>query len=113
MVRQWQDLFYEGRYACSYLDTTPDFVKLAEAYGAVGLRANKVSELDDVLREAIKAPGPVVVDVPVDQYENCYPMIPAGGCNHEMILQDPPDLKKKQAAATPAAGEDKDILLTA
>jgi acetolactate synthase-1/2/3 large subunit len=114
MVRQWQDLFYEGRYSCSYLDTTPDFVKLADAYGAAGLRAKSVSELDDVLREAIKTPGPVVVDVPVDSYENCYPMIPAGGCNHEMILEDPPELKKKQqSAGTPVAGEDKDIVLTA
>jgi acetolactate synthase I/II/III large subunit len=114
MVRQWQDLFYEGRYSCSYLDTTPDFVKLADAYGAAGLRAKSVSELDDVLREAIKTPGPVVVDVPVDAYENCYPMIPAGGCNHEMLLEDPPELKKKQkSAATPVAGEDKDTVLTA
>jgi acetolactate synthase-1/2/3 large subunit len=113
MVRQWQDLFYEGRYSCSYLDTVPDFVKLAEAYGAVGLRASKVSEVDDVIREAIATDKPVVVDVPVDSYENCYPMIPAGGCNHEMILADPPDLKKKQPAGAAAAGEDKDIILTA
>ena len=90
MVRQWQDLFYEGRYASSYLDVVPDFVKLAEAYGAVGLRAAKVSEIDDVIQEALAVDRPVFVDVPVDQYENCYPMIPAGGCNHEMILADPP-----------------------
>ena len=113
MVRQWQDLFYEGRYSCSYLDTVPDFVKLAEAYGAVGLRASKVSEVDDVIKEAMATDRPVVVDVPVDQYENCYPMIPAGGCNHEMILADPPDLKKKQPAGATATGEDKDIILTA
>ncbi len=112
MVRQWQDLFYEGRYASSYLDVVPDFVKLAEAYGAVGLRAEKVGELDDVLREAVSSDKPVIVDVPVDQYENCYPMIPAGGCNHEMILEDPPEVKKKQAGV-PVAGEDKDTVLTA
>ncbi len=112
MVRQWQDLFYEGRYASSYLDVVPDFVKLAEAYGAVGLRAEKVAELDDVLREAVSSDKPVIVDVPVDQYENCYPMIPAGGCNHEMILEDPPEVKKKQAGV-PVAGEDKDTVLTA
>ncbi len=111
MVRQWQDLFYEGRYASSYLDTTPDFVKLAEAYGAVGLRAQKVSELDAVLREAIAVDQPVFVDVPVYQYENCYPMIPAGGCNHEMILADPPDLKKPAKAGV--APQDKDTILTA
>ncbi len=114
MVRQWQDLFYDGRYASSYLDTTPDFVKLAEAYGAVGLRASKVSELDAVIREAMAVDKPVFLDVPVDPYENCYPMIPAGGCNHEMILADPPDLKKKAAAGTAkVAGEDKDTILTA
>jgi acetolactate synthase-1/2/3 large subunit len=115
MVRQWQDLFYEGRYASSYLDVYPDFVKLAEAYGAVGLRATKVSELDGAINEAISINKPVFLDVPVDQYENCYPMIPAGGCNHEMILADPPELKKKQKAGapTPVAGEDKDTILTA
>jgi acetolactate synthase-1/2/3 large subunit len=113
MVRQWQDLFYEGRYASSYLDTTPDFVKLADAYGAVGLRANNVSELDAVLREAISVDKPVFVDVPVYQYENCYPMIPAGGCNHEMILADPPDLKKPAKPGSPVTPEDKDTILTA
>ncbi|MGH7255373.1 MAG: thiamine pyrophosphate-dependent enzyme, partial [Nitrospirales bacterium] len=112
MVRQWQDLFYEGRYASSYLDVFPDFVKLAESYGAAGLRADKVSSLDDVLREAIDTKGPVVVDVPVHPYENCYPMIPAGGCNHEMILEDPPELKKKQTGAKDT-GENKDTVLTA
>ncbi|MBM4132244.1 MAG: biosynthetic-type acetolactate synthase large subunit [Nitrospira sp.] len=113
MVRQWQDLFYEGRYAASYLDKTPDFVKLAEAYGAVGLRASKMSEVDDVIREAMAVDKPVLIDVPVYQYENCYPMIPAGGCNHEMILTDPPELKKKQSAGAKVAGEDKDTVLTA
>src|SRR5438876_6389841 len=72
MVRQWQDLFYEGRYASSYLDTTPDFVKLAEAYNAVGLRAKKVDEVDGVIKEALKADTPVSVDIEVDPYENCY-----------------------------------------
>jgi acetolactate synthase-1/2/3 large subunit len=113
MVRQWQDLFYEGRYASSDLDATPDFVKLAEAYGAVGLRASKVSEVDAVIREALAVDKPVLIDVPVYRYENCYPMIPAGGCNHEMILDDPPELKKKQPAGTKVAGEDKDTVLTA
>jgi len=113
MVRQWQDLFYEGRYASSYLDTTPDFVKLAQAYGAIGLRANTVAELDDVIKQAIATDGPVILDVPVDQYENCYPMIPAGGCNHEMILPDPPELKKKQATGAKVPPEDKDTVVTA
>ncbi len=113
MVRQWQDLFYEGRYASSYLETTPDFVKLAEAYGAVGLRASKPSEIDAVLKEAIAVDKPVIVDVPTYPYENVYPMIPAGGCNHEMILEDPPALKGKQSAAGQAASKDSDTILTA
>ena len=113
MVRQWQDLFYEGRYACSDLGTSPDFVKLAEAYGAVGLRASKVSELDGAIREAIEIDKPVILDVPTHPFENCYPMIPAGGCNHEMLLSDSPELKKKQEAAGKAAPEDKDTVLTA
>ncbi len=114
MVRQWQDLFYEGRYASSYLDTTPDFVKLAEAYGAVGLRVNKVGDLEGVLKEAIATDKPVVVDVPTYPYENCYPMIPAGGCNHEMILEDPPELKRRlEGAPSTGSNEDKDTILTA
>jgi acetolactate synthase-1/2/3 large subunit len=113
MVRQWQDLFYEGRYASSDLAAVPDFVKLAEAYGAVGLRAQKVAEVDDVIREAISIDKPVFVDVPVDRFENCYPMIPAGGCNHEMILADPPELKKKQAKDGQSVREDSDTILTA
>jgi acetolactate synthase-1/2/3 large subunit len=113
MVRQWQDLFYEGRYACSDLGTSPDFVKLAEAYGAVGLRASKVSELDGAIREAIEIDKPVILDVPTYPFENCYPMIPAGGCNHEMILSDSPELKKKQEAVGKALPEDKDTVLTA
>jgi len=113
MVRQWQDLFYEGRYASSYLDTTPDFVKLADAYGAMGLRASKVSDLDNVLQEAIAAKGPVIVDVPTHPYENVYPMIPAGGCNHEMILDDPPELKLKQSGGAKVTPQDKDTILTA
>jgi acetolactate synthase-1/2/3 large subunit len=66
-----------------------------------------------VIKEAVAADKPVILDVPVYPYENCYPMIPAGGCNHEMILSDPPDLKKKQAAPTGVPGEDKDTVLTA
>ena len=113
MVRQWQDLFYEGRYASSYLDVYPDFVKLAEAYGAAGLRVQKVSEVDDGIREALSINRPVVIDVPVYQYENCYPMIPAGGCNHEMLLADPPDMKKPQPTGPHGKKQDKDTILTA
>lgn len=113
MVRQWQDLFYEGRYASSYLDQTPDFVKLAEAYGAAGLRIKTPNEVDDGIREAIAIDKPVFIDVPVDQFENCYPMIPAGGCNHEMILEDPPELRKRQTTGVKGKKESTDTILTA
>ena len=113
MVRQWQDLFYEGRYASSYLDNVPDFVKMAEAFNAVGLRATKVGEVDDVIKESLKTDKPVLVDIEVDAYENCYPMIPAGGANHEMILEDPPEMKRGEKPVSKVAGEDKDTVLTA
>jgi acetolactate synthase-1/2/3 large subunit len=113
MVRQWQDLFYEGRYASSYLEETPDFVKLAEAYGAAGLRINTPNEVDDGIREAISIDKPVFIDVPVYQFENCYPMIPAGGCNHEMILEDPPELQKRQTPGDKRKKESTDTILTA
>ncbi|MGB7949692.1 MAG: biosynthetic-type acetolactate synthase large subunit [Candidatus Binatia bacterium] len=93
MVRQWQDLFYEGRYSASYLGKLPDFVKLAEAYGILGLRAVKPKELEPVLRQGLKHKGPVLMDIHTDPFENCYPMIPAGGAQHEMMLEDPPELR--------------------
>jgi acetolactate synthase-1/2/3 large subunit len=92
MVRQWQDLFYEGRYSASYLGKLPDFVKLAEAYGILGLRADKPSEVEPVLKQGLKHKGPVLMNIEVDPFENCYPMIPAGGAQHEMMLEDPPEL---------------------
>ncbi len=113
MVRQWQDLFYEGRYASSNLGHVPDFVKLAEAYGAAGIRIQKVGDVDAGIQEAVAIDRPVFVDVPVYQYENCYPMIPAGGCNHEMLLADPPDLDKPEATNKPHIPKDPDSVLTA
>ena len=89
MVRQWQDLFYEGRYASSLLGDVPDYTKLAEAYGILGLRSLKPADVQPVIREGIKHKGPVLMDFHVDPYENCYPMIPAGGAHHEMLLNDP------------------------
>ena len=94
MVRQWQDLFYEGRYSASQLGKIPDFVKLAEAYGILGLRAAKPAEVEAVLKEGLKHKGPVLMDIETDPYENCYPMIPAGGAHHEMMLEDPPELNR-------------------
>lgn len=116
MVRQWQDLFYNSRYSASYLGQYPDYVKLAEAYSAVGLRATKPEEVDGVIQEALKTDRLVLIDFQVDPYENCYPMIPAGGANHEMIMEDPPELKKREPAKTgvKGAGEgEKEGVLTA
>ena len=93
MVRQWQELLHGGRYSESYMDSLPDFVKLAESFHCVGLRATKVSEVDDVIKEMIKVKKPVVVDVAVDQAENCFPMIPSGAAHNEMLL-GPADKKK-------------------
>src|SRR5260370_21410261 len=76
MVRQWQELMFDGRYSQSYSEALPDFVKLAEAYGAVGLRAERAGQLDDVIGEMLAVKRPVIVDVAVDPMENCYPMIP-------------------------------------
>jgi acetolactate synthase-1/2/3 large subunit len=86
MIRQWQELLHGGRYSESYSSSLPDFVKLAEAFGARGLRATKPSELDAVIKEMIAIPGPVIVDVATDQSENCFPMIPSGAAHNEMIL---------------------------
>jgi len=86
MVRQWQELLHGGRYSESYTDSLPDFVKLADAFGAVGLKATKPSELDDVIAEMIKLDRTVIVDCQVDQTENCFPMIPSGAAHNEMLL---------------------------
>jgi acetolactate synthase-1/2/3 large subunit len=90
MVRQWQEFFFGGRYSESYMDSLPDFVKLAESFGAVGLRASKPDELDDIIKEMIETPKAVIVDVEVDPDENVYPMIPAGAA-HNQITMSPGD----------------------
>ncbi len=100
MVRQWQELLHGGRYAESYSEALPDFVKLAEAFGCVGLRATKVAEVDDVIREMINTPKPVVVDMAVDPHENCFPMIPGGKAHYEILLGPEDDV----AEATPEEG---------
>ena len=86
MVRQWQELLHGGRYSESYTDALPNFVKLAESFGAVGLRTDKPSELDDVIKEMIATDNVVIADIGVDQMENCLPMIPSGSAHNEMIL---------------------------
>jgi acetolactate synthase-1/2/3 large subunit len=87
MIRQWQEFFYGKRYASSSLEgVSPDFVKLAEAYGAVGLRANKPEEVLPVLKKAFSIPEPVIIDFEVDPEENVYPMVPAGEALNQMRL---------------------------
>jgi len=86
MVRQWQELFFAGRYACTEMDYAPDFVKLAEAYGAVGLRATHVDEVEAALKEGLSIPRPVIMDFIVEKEECVYPMVPAGAPITEMLL---------------------------
>lgn len=86
MVRQWQELFYNKRYSYSCMECHPDFVKLAEAYGAVGLKAEKPEDVKMVLKEAIETPKPVLIDFIVDREENVYPMVPAGSPISKMLL---------------------------
>ncbi|HEV8309326.1 MAG TPA: biosynthetic-type acetolactate synthase large subunit [Methylomirabilota bacterium] len=98
MVRQWQDVIYGGRFCSIDLSASPDFVKLAEAYGAVGIRAIKPNEVVPALEKAFATPGPVVVDVMVDKDEYCFPMVPAGGANKDMLLEKPNKEVKAKAA---------------
>lgn len=86
MVRQWQELLHGERYSQSYTESLPDFVKLAEAYGGIGMRADTPDELDDVIQKMLKTDKVTIVDVRVAQNENCFPMIPSGKAHNEMIL---------------------------
>jgi acetolactate synthase-1/2/3 large subunit len=88
MVRQWQDLLHGGRYAHSYSESLPDFVKLAEAYGAKGIKCDDPKKLDAAIAEMLDHDGPVVFDCLVEKHENCLPMIPSGKPHNEMILPD-------------------------
>jgi acetolactate synthase-1/2/3 large subunit len=86
MVRQWQELFFEKRYSATILGrTSPDFVKLAEAYGAVGLRATKPSEVEPVIRAALASDRPTVMDFIVNPAEKVSPMVPAGATISEIL----------------------------
>ena len=86
MVRQWQELTYSSRYAESYSDSLPDFVKLAEAYGWTGIRIEKPNELEEGIASMINVEGPVLVDCRVAKLANCFPMIPSGAAHTEMLL---------------------------
>ena len=86
MVRQWQELLHEKNYSESYSEALPDFIKLAEAYGCKGIKAEKPSELDEKIKEMVQFDGPVIFDCRVDPNENCFPMIPSGKPHNQMIL---------------------------
>ena len=88
MVRQWQELLHGGRYSHSYSEALPDFVKLADAYHAHGIRCEHPGELDDKIREMIDVKKPVIFDCVVDPTEDCFPMIPSGRAHNEMLLGD-------------------------
>jgi acetolactate synthase-1/2/3 large subunit len=92
MVRQWQELLHGGRLSHSYSEALPDFVKLAEAYGAMGIRCSDPADLDAAIIEMIDAPRTVVFDCVVDKTENCLPMIPSGKAHNEMLMPDDDDI---------------------
>jgi acetolactate synthase-1/2/3 large subunit len=94
MVRQWQELMHGGRYSESYSDSLPDFVKLAEAYNAVGFAVDKAEDLDGAILEMIKVDRPVIFDCRVDPKENCFPMIPSGAAHNEMLLGPEDEARK-------------------
>jgi acetolactate synthase-1/2/3 large subunit len=88
MVRQWQELLHGGRYSQSYSAALPDFVKLADAYGARGIRCERPADLDAAIKEMLDEPRAVLFDCVVDKDENCFPMIPSGKAHNEMILPE-------------------------
>jgi acetolactate synthase-1/2/3 large subunit len=103
MVRQWQRIIYKERFCAIDLGSSPDFVKLAEAYGCTGIRATKPSEVVPALEKMIATPGPVVLDVRVNKDECVFPMVPAGGANIDMILA-PPSIETRERAAKSQTG---------
>ena len=106
MVRQWQELLHGGRFSESYTAALPDFVKLADAFGGTGLRAETVSELDDAIAKMLSTPGPVILDVAVDETEMCFPMIPGGAAHNEIMLR-----RQDQTQSDPAAREEGMVLV--
>jgi acetolactate synthase-1/2/3 large subunit len=100
MVRQWQQLLHGNRLSESYMDSLPDFVKLGEAYGCIGIRCEKPADLDSAIQEMISVKRPVIFDCRVASLANCFPMIPSGKGHHEMLLgEDVPDEAIGQAVS--------------
>jgi len=100
MVRQWQDLFFEKRYSGVDMEGNPDFVKLAEAYGATGLRIKRAADVDKILKKAFDTPGTVVVDAVVEKEDNVYPMVPSGLPYTAMLLEPPKHKLEKPPGST-------------
>ena len=109
MVRQWQELLHGSRYSESYSEALPDFVKLAESFHAVGLRAEKIEDLDRVIAEMIAVDRPVIADICVDQMENVFPMIPSGAAHNEMLLG--PEHKDEAGGYTGKSVTDEGLVL--
>jgi acetolactate synthase-1/2/3 large subunit len=107
MVRQWQQLLHGNRLSHSYTDAMPDFVKLAEAYGGVGIRAEKPGELDEKIMQMIETPKPVIFDCCVATLANCFPMIPSGKAHNEMLL---PDEATDEAVANAIGAEGRGLV---
>lgn len=103
MVRQWQELLHGNRYSHSWSEALPDFVKLAEAFGAKGILCSDPSDLDDAIMEMLEHDGPVVFDCLVEKHENCYPMIPSGAPHNEMLMGN--------AGVKDAIGEEGGVLV--
>jgi len=99
MVRQWQELFFNERYSYSHLDVVPDFVKVAEAYGAVGFKATKPSEVEPILKEAFKIKKTVFMDFIIDWKEKVYPMVPAGAAIDQMMFEEQKEKPEKKLKA--------------
>lgn len=99
MVRQWQDLNHDGRYSNSYTASLPDFVKLAESYGATGLMCDRPDQLDETIMKMIETDGPVIVDCRIEKLANCFPMIPSGAAHNEMLLPDESEMQEFEGGA--------------
>lgn len=99
MVRQWQDLNHDGRYSNSYTASLPDFVKLAESYGATGLICDRPDQLDETIMKMIETEGPVIVDCRIEKLANCFPMIPSGAAHNEMLLPDESEMQEFEGGA--------------
>ena len=107
MLRQWQQLLHGNRLSHSYSEALPDFVKLAEAYGAHGIRCSRPGDLDDAIKEMIDVRKPVIFDCEVANLANCFPMIPSGKAHNEMLL---PDEATDEAVANAIGAEGKALV---